>query len=339
MRRLAASVLGGLLLTALLAVPSDAATSVTNGHCTDDTSVTVVVDFQELGGSTVVKCVSGLPTGSTGYDALLGAGLSPTGTLHDGPGFVCRLAGRPAATEDIPVDGGTYREDCVQTPPKSAFWSYWQASNGGSWSFSNLGATGREVIPGGYEGWSFSLNNEASSNPAPRVKPSHAVEKEEPTPTSAPSTTRPAAPPPATPTASSQEPAKRPSASTTTKASSTPRPATASPTPSAPPKPTPPAPTPSPTPSNTPSATTSQTPEPTDAQSTPAQASEAASASASGENGEAAGSGDGPSAAAPSVTAEVGSDSGVPTGTLAGVGAVGAAVMAGAFVWWRRREG
>lgn len=336
-RRLAASVLGGLLLTALLAVPSDAATSVTNGHCTDDTSVTVVVDFQELGGSTVVKCVSGLPTGSTGYDALLGAGLSPTGTLHDGPGFVCRLAGRPAATEDIPVDGGTYREDCVQTPPKSAFWSYWQASNGGSWSFSNLGATGREVIPGGYEGWSFSLNNEASSNPAPRVKPSHTVVKEEPTPTSAPSTTRPAAPPPATPTASSQAPTKQPSVSSTTRTSPTPRPAATTPTSSVSPKPTPSTPTPSPTPSTTPSATASRSPEPTQVQSTPAPASESASASPSGD--ETAGSGDGPSAAAPPVTAEVGSGSGVPTGTLAGVGAVGAAAMAGAFVWWRRREG
>lgn len=337
MRRLAASVLGGLLLTALSTVPSEAATSVTTGHCTDDTSVTVVVDFQELGGSTVVKCVSGLPAGSTGYDALLGAGLNPTGTLHDGPGFVCRLAGRPSATEDIPVDGGTYREDCVQTPPKSAFWSYWQAPNGGNWSFSNLGATGREVIPGGYEGWSFSLNNEATSNPAPRVQPSHTVVKEEPTPTPAPPTKQPAPPSAPAPVTSSPATTKQPSSSAASTTPATRRPASATPSASPTPVPTTHSPTPEPTPSVA-SPTPSASARPSEAASESGPASDTVSVTPSERADSPEPEGDA-SAVAPPVTAEVGSDSGVPAGTLAGVGAVGAAALAGAFVWWRRREG
>ncbi|MFD0864880.1 hypothetical protein ACFQ06_03525, partial [Tessaracoccus lubricantis] len=178
-----------------------ASAAVTDGHCTTDTGVTLVVDYQELGGGRVIKCVEDVPEGTSGLRLLRLAGMTSEGTIHDGPGFVCRINGRPGLNEPIPVDGSPdYRERCVDTPPKTAFWSYWHAPNGGRWSFSQLGAGNREVIIGGYEGWSFSLNNTENSNPAPGVAPSHPVVTPEPTPSApaAPPTPSTAAPAPST---------------------------------------------------------------------------------------------------------------------------------------------
>ncbi len=141
------------------------------GYCKDAKGVTVVVDFSALGGDIVIRCASG-PTGPgfTGLDALQQAGFEPTGTQRDGLAFVCRILGSPRPDQPLAVEGNEgYKEACVQAPPTSAFWSYWYASNGGRWQFSSSGAKNRAVIPGGFEGWSFSLNNTAGSAPAPGV--------------------------------------------------------------------------------------------------------------------------------------------------------------------------
>lgn len=89
------------------------------------------------------------------------------GTVRWGLGFVCRLEGRPTSTENIPVTGNpTYHESCFNTPPAAAYWGYWHADGSGStWTCSNFGAANRSVIPGGFEGWSFSLNKTASTPP------------------------------------------------------------------------------------------------------------------------------------------------------------------------------
>lgn len=148
----------------------------TPGPCADDTGVTVVVDFQALGshgghdGGVIVRCAQG--SGMTGLDALHNAGFQVSGTTRWGQGFICRLEGRPAADEPLPIDGNDgYTEPCVDTPPAQAFWSYWTAEKGGPWVFSQLGVKNRTVPEGTFEGWSFSLNGTASSNPAPRFSP------------------------------------------------------------------------------------------------------------------------------------------------------------------------
>jgi hypothetical protein len=43
----------------------------------------------------------------------------------------------------------------VLTPPSNAYWSYWHASRGGSWSYSSLGAAGYNPKAGSVEGWSY----------------------------------------------------------------------------------------------------------------------------------------------------------------------------------------
>ncbi|WKU05673.1 hypothetical protein [Micromonospora sp. HUAS LYJ1] len=158
------------------------------GYCPDASGVTVVVDFHELGGGTVVRCASG--TQATGLAALKNAGFEVTGTLRWGEGFICRIDGKPSAAS----------EKCVDTPPASAYWSYWHAANGGGWAYSDKGVLNRKPPAGSFEGWSFSLNRDASDAPRPGVTPKR------------PAPTPPPPPPPPTPPAAGGGPAAPPAA-------------------------------------------------------------------------------------------------------------------------------
>ncbi|WP_030675375.1 hypothetical protein [Streptomyces sp. NRRL B-1347] len=129
------------------------------GFCRSGEGVTVVVDFRELGGTTLVRCAVG--SQRTGLAALKDAGIRVTGTNRWGESFICRLEGKP----------GVDREPCVDTPPAKAYWSYWHASAGGRWTYSQYGATYRTPPKGSFEGWSFSLNRDQGEAPAPRVAP------------------------------------------------------------------------------------------------------------------------------------------------------------------------
>ena len=159
-----------------VAPPVAAATSWKAGVCkvADTTKVTVVVDVQNLDNpltTPVVRCVSGLTVNSTGLAALQAAGVNPVGTAQYGLAFICRLLNRPSATETFTVSGKSYSEKCGRTPPAAAYWGYWQATDGGSWTYSQYGASTAKVKLGGFEGWSFSLNKTASTNPKPRSTP------------------------------------------------------------------------------------------------------------------------------------------------------------------------
>ncbi|MDO5677326.1 MAG: hypothetical protein Q4G35_07435, partial [Propionibacteriaceae bacterium] len=257
--------------SAWASAPTASAVTVSTGHCSTKTGVTLVVDHQALGGGTIIKCVEGLPAGSSGLELLDAAGLSREGTQHDGSSFVCRVGGRPAANETFALQSGEeYRETCINTPPEDAFWGYWHATNGGNWTFSSWGAGNREVIPGGYEGFSFSLNNSTGSNPPPGVKPSHPVVTPTPTPTATPTPTVAVQPAKPTASASAEQPVKpKASAGASAPAEPTVEPS-ATPTPSSTPGSTPQSPSPEPepttaspsTPPVTTQATTSEAPEP-----------------------------------------------------------------------------
>ncbi|RKN45353.1 hypothetical protein [Micromonospora endolithica] len=154
------------------------------GYCPDASGVTVVVDFHQLGGGTVVRCAAG--TQSTGLAALKNAGFQITGTLRWGEGFVCRIEGRPS----------TAAEKCVDTPPASAYWSYWHAPNDGSWTYSAKGVLNRKPPAGSFEGWSFSLNRDASDAPRPGIAPKRPAPPAPPPPPPAPPAPPPPPPPP-----------------------------------------------------------------------------------------------------------------------------------------------
>ncbi|WP_330275368.1 ABC transporter substrate-binding protein [Lentzea sp. NBC_00516] len=186
------------------------------GFCKDDKGVTVVIDFQQLGGDAIVRC-NPQPTAGTGLDAMKGAGFQVAGAQRWGEAFICRVENKPAAADQIPINGrANYRELCIDTPPAAAYWSYWHAGNNCAWDYSQWGVKNRQFIPGGFEGWSFSLNATADTNPVPRVaavrpgtegKACNAVEEakpvsNDPNETQAPVQGR---PPQATPEAERQE--------------------------------------------------------------------------------------------------------------------------------------
>lgn len=171
-RMVAVAVFVGPLIGNVAAAPSASAAGY-SGYCKDGNGVTVVIDFQQLGGTTVIRCAPGpVVPGFTGLDALKDAGVPYEGVRRWGDAFICRLYNRPSPAEDIPINGNpTYRERCIDTPPAAAYWSYWHAPNGGSWTYSQFGVKNRNAIKGGFEGWSFSLNATATTNPKPRIAP------------------------------------------------------------------------------------------------------------------------------------------------------------------------
>lgn len=217
--------------TALAASRSDATAAVTAtasastragtaGYCHDALGVSVVVDYQDLGrrgtnpGGTVIRCApspgSGRPFAGTGLQALAAAGFAVTGTQRWGTAFVCRIQNRPAATETVPIPGNpSYQEKCINTPPPSAYWTYWHTpdSTGGAvtngWALSTQGAGSRQAKAGTVEGWSFAHDKTASTLPPPRanaVRPATATTTmSTPTPTPTPTATAKALPTPATP--------------------------------------------------------------------------------------------------------------------------------------------
>ncbi|HEY0639254.1 MAG TPA: hypothetical protein VGD67_16510, partial [Pseudonocardiaceae bacterium] len=140
----AAAVLGvtwlaGGLLTIAAPVPAASAASAASAAvaAVACTGVSVVVDFGPLGGGAQTGCFAGDP--SSGLQALSGAGFSYTFVPRQ-PGLVCQIRSLPD-----PCNGA----------PTSAYWSYWRARPGGSWTYSTTGAGAVDPAPGTVDGWAF----------------------------------------------------------------------------------------------------------------------------------------------------------------------------------------
>lgn len=143
--------------------------------CTDASGVSVVVDLRQLGGGILERCAAGLGAGGTGLEALSRAGIPYQGTSQWGDAFICRLLGRPAADESLRIPGNSnYHEQCITTPPATAYWAYWYAANGGSWHYSSAGVSSHRITPGGFEGWVFTLGDTGNQTP-PGVAPVRAT--------------------------------------------------------------------------------------------------------------------------------------------------------------------
>lgn len=156
------TVVAGVAL-AIPAAPSQAARTQAAG-CS---GVAVVVDFASLGGGNQNGCAPGDP--DSGVTALRGAGFEPTRAAQEAGYFVCRIDGRPA------------NDPCQRASPADAYWSYWHATPGGSWTFSSSGAADHDPEPGTVDGWAFGDGDPPSSRPpaasqstAPRPAPSRA---------------------------------------------------------------------------------------------------------------------------------------------------------------------
>jgi hypothetical protein len=146
------------LITCSAALPGHAGAAPLK-QCTRSHGTIVAVDFAHWGGPIVRGC--GIDQKS-GYDLLHVAGFTTAGDDHDGPAFICRLG-------DSAFHHGTQyptpkQDNCILTPPASAYWSYWLAAKGQNhWSYSQLGAMSEVPKPGEVELWIFGGTNIAGT--------------------------------------------------------------------------------------------------------------------------------------------------------------------------------
>lgn len=140
---LAVALAGVLTLASPTAAPASADTC---------DGVWVVVDARAAGGSISTRCAEGDP--SNGLAALRDAGHTIS-DVPGNPGMVCTIDARPDPCNRAPVD---------------AYWSYWHAPAGGSWTYSNMGAANRDPAPGTVEGWRFG-DGSAPPGVAPPANP------------------------------------------------------------------------------------------------------------------------------------------------------------------------
>src|SRR3954471_5023556 len=150
----------GFLLAACLTGAAPASATGTEGSCAEGGGVTVVVDFGDLGPGSLIRCAPGTP--ANGIAALQEAGFQVAGSQKYGLAVACRIGGKP----------GPDVESCAGMPSATAYWSYWHASAGGSWTSSQEGAQTAKPVAGGFEGWAFARPKSANDLPAPpRVAP------------------------------------------------------------------------------------------------------------------------------------------------------------------------
>ncbi|MEU3207211.1 hypothetical protein ABZ702_25725 [Streptomyces cyaneofuscatus] len=158
----------GLTGAALLAPASPAtATPQPIGRCTTSSGVVLAVDFSHWGGPVYRSCGT---TPTTGYELLNQGGWQTTGTGHDGPAFICRIgySGHQGGKQ-YPTP---QQEDCVLTPPASAYWSYWHANPGeNTWEYSQLGAMSYKPRPGSVDLWIFGGTDIGGTKGRPTLTP------------------------------------------------------------------------------------------------------------------------------------------------------------------------
>ena len=107
---------------------------------------------------------------ASAYDLLHDGGFATTGTQHDGPGFVCRV-GSGAFHGGTPYPTPA-QDPCVNTPPASAYWTFWIAEPGQSgWSYGRVGAVTYQPNAGEVEVWRFGATPTDGSSGAPPYSP------------------------------------------------------------------------------------------------------------------------------------------------------------------------
>jgi hypothetical protein len=128
-------VAAAVAVAATAALPAaPAAASVAS--CAPGHGVTVVVEFNQLGGDDVHVCDE-TGGGRTATRLLEDSGLSLTYVQRQ-PGFVCRVSGVPA------------QDPCVNTPPDDAYWSlWWSDGSSDTWRYATTGVDSLQVPEGG----------------------------------------------------------------------------------------------------------------------------------------------------------------------------------------------
>ena len=180
--RAAALAASTALVGAVLAAPS--AASADASACADREGVTVVVDTGE---TVETRCAAGSPPSA--LDAL--DEVADVVQVQTQPGFVCRIDGFPEG------------DACVRTPPADAYWAFFHAPAGSTWTYSREGAATYAPPPGSVLGFRF-----GAGGLPPRAEP-HASAPASPGPGSASPTTLAALPTSADDSGGGPHPARR----------------------------------------------------------------------------------------------------------------------------------
>ncbi|MFL6062640.1 MAG: hypothetical protein ACJ72E_15540 [Marmoricola sp.] len=154
-----------LLLLGALVFPAPAQAA----PCSGSTGVTVVVQYDAS--HTQVGCAPGDP--GSGYDALSAAGFNVLPAQGSGAGAICKI-------NSYPTDA-----NCGAMPPANAYWAYFHARPGGSWSYSTEGGGTYDPAPGSVEGWRFNRGDGVEKRP-PSIAPPAAATTPTPHPTKHP---------------------------------------------------------------------------------------------------------------------------------------------------------
>lgn len=136
------------------------------GSCTTSTGALVGVDFGHWRGPLVRGCGTSL---TTGRGLLTSAGFHFTNVTRF-PAFICRL-GHPlfASGAQYPT---TAQDSCYNTPPASAYWSFWTAAKGvNTWSYSPVGADSDKPANGEVEAWTFGSTDISGTTNKPIFTP------------------------------------------------------------------------------------------------------------------------------------------------------------------------
>jgi hypothetical protein len=165
-------------------------------HADGPNRVGLVVRFGD--GSLTTRCVEFGGSEISGYDVLERSGLSFAAAFDSGQGVaICKIE-----DEGCPV------EDCL-TCAYPNYWAYWHLRDG-SWTYSQVGASGYKAHDGDVEGWSWGTGDPPSVVPFDQICAPPPTDTPAPTDTPLPTET-PVPPtatlPPATPTATSPPPA------------------------------------------------------------------------------------------------------------------------------------
>jgi hypothetical protein len=127
--------------------------------CTSADGVSVVVDFNQLGGGVQRACV---PDQGTAADLFVAAGHALE-QVQQQPGFVCRVDGLPSD------------QACVRTPPTNAYWGlWWSDGQSGTWTYATQGAYDLDVPDGGSV--AFSWNGSSTRSEPSATPPDHGAE-------------------------------------------------------------------------------------------------------------------------------------------------------------------
>ncbi|MDT4901087.1 MAG: hypothetical protein QOJ78_2017 [Pseudonocardiales bacterium] len=136
------------------------------GACTTTKGALVAASFAPWSGPIVRGCGTTLTTGRA---LLTAAGFKITGTQRL-PAFICRLA------HPLFNSGAAYptsvQDACVNTPPATAYWSFWTAAKGvNTWTYSPTSADGDKAVAGEVEAWTYGNTDIGGTSGKPTFTP------------------------------------------------------------------------------------------------------------------------------------------------------------------------